>query len=514
MKKILDNNWIISVASGVLLGLSFPPIDLPLLSFPAFMLLFHLLHKTDGYKELAYVSYPAFVIWNLIVTYWLMMADLAAGIAAVLANAVLMTIPLCLMKLVDQTVRNRFLAAFLHAGIWVSYEYLHYQWELSWPWLSLANAWANFPFLIKYISVTGSLGITFWVVFASALLFYAIRDRQRTIQYGAAGALLLFPAISLFIPSHDTGSGEAIETVVVQPNFNSYVQYGGYESLDETMSILLNLSDSVRSKTTALVVWPENSIDDYIQINSSYAGRVSDSAATWQTNFLVGSGLAQFYEPGQEPLIHRTSSSGRAYNFFNAALYFGDDGNRNVYHKHNLVPIVERVPYANFLSRLDVFEWVDWNRITGFGKGEDPTLFGAGAMQTPGLVCYDSVFPSWVGEVVKNGATFLTIITNDGWWGDTFGHHQHFAYARLRALEFDRWIVRSANNGISGIIAPDGSVKVKTKYWIRTAFSYSIIPKTNLTFYARFGDLFAQIMLIISSGTLLYLIFRVKFPRK
>ncbi len=99
---------------------------------------------------------------------------------------------------------------------------------------------------------------------------------------------------------------------------------------------------------------------------------------------------------------------------------------------------------------------------------------------------------------MRNGAGYLTIITNDGWWGNTSGHEQHFAYARLRAIEFDRWIVRSANNGISGIIAPDGSVKVETPYWKTTAFNYDVPVLTSQTFYTRFGDWLPYLMIALS----------------
>ena len=107
---------------------------------------------------------------------------------------------------------------------------------------------------------------------------------------------------------------------------------------------------------------------------------------------------------------------------------------------------------------------------------------------SPGLVCYDSVFPSWNRAFVRDGAQILTIITNDGWWGNSSGHLQHFAYARLRAIEFRRWVVRSANNGTSGIISPDGSVQHKTDYWTRTSFIADVPLRNDLSFYTRYGD--------------------------
>ncbi len=102
MNKFLENKWAISVTAGILLGLSFPPFDLSFLSFPAFIVLFLLADKCDSKKQLAYYGYFGFVLWNVIATYWLMMASLIAGIAAILANAAIMTIPLVLFRVIRQ----------------------------------------------------------------------------------------------------------------------------------------------------------------------------------------------------------------------------------------------------------------------------------------------------------------------------------------------------------------------------------------------------------------------------
>lgn len=71
-------------------------------------------------------------------------------------------------------------------------------------------------------------------------------------------------------------------------------------------------------------------------------------------------------------------------------------------------------------------------------------------------ICYESVYGEYFTEFVRNGAQLMCIITNDGWWGDTPGYHQHFSYARLRAIETRRSIARSANTGISGFINARG----------------------------------------------------------
>ncbi len=492
VKMWLDNKWVLSVLAGVLMGVSFPPINLSFLSFPAFILLFHLSDKCDSYKQLAYYSYAGFVVWNLIGTYWLMMASLGAGIAAILANAVLMTIPLCLGKFFSQKSRSPILIALFQASAWVGYEFLHHHWDLSWTWLAIGNAWANWIGIIQYISVTGFLGISFWVVLSSALTYQLLLHKNKILLYSTITVFPFFPVLSFVLYNAGQISSESKESVkvaIIQPNHDSYQSYGGMSGLTEVVDSLISLSKRTISENTDLIIWPENAIDGAIFANSRTALRIADSAKAWNTHIITGTGLFKTYKKDTEELYRGIlRDSGLPYNYFNAALFIQADGSISDYEKANLVPIVERLPFVKFFDAIDVFDWVDWGSIQQFGKGTEPDMLTTNRFATPGLICYDSVYPSWIREFVRNDASFLTIITNDGWWGDTNGHHQHFAYARLRAIEFDRWITRSANNGISGIIDPQGRIIQKTDYWVRTGFTGMVQNKATKTLYTRFGD--------------------------
>lgn len=494
MSSYFENKWFVSITVGILLGLAFPPFNLPFLLFPAFILLFKLNKLTNTYKELAYVSYPAFVIWNLIGTYWLMLASVGAGIAAILANAVLMTIPLCVGKFAEKRFSSTWIIVGVQACAWVAYEYFHHNWDLSWPWLTVGNAWANYPSLIHYISITGALGISFWTLLSSALAYRLYLTGSDKIRYATIGVFALFPILSIVTQiAKSNVDDEKLTVTIVQPNFDSYHRFGGYESQDIALNIPLSISDSARTNETQLIIWPENSVDTYLVDRSRFRRRIADSAYAWNTDILYGSGYEERYAE-EAPPIHRERVNGIKFNVFNVANYVNTNNETQIYKKRSLVPIVERMPFANFLHSIDVFGWVDWGRQVGFGKGVDPIVFSnPSGFTTPGLVCYDSVFPGWVRQFVNEGANFLTVITNDGWWGNTSGHHQHFAYARLRAIEFDRWIARSANNGISGIIAPDGSIIQKTEYWTRVGFTDEIGLRSSMTFYARFGDWLAAL---------------------
>ncbi|MDV7394933.1 nitrilase-related carbon-nitrogen hydrolase, partial [Arthrospira platensis SPKY1] len=77
------------------------------------------------------------------------------------------------------------------------------------------------------------------------------------------------------------------------------------------------------------------------------------------------------------------------------------------------------------------------------------------------------------------------VITNDGWWGHSSGHVQHFVLSKLRAVETQRWLVRAANNGISGTISPRGEVFDQTAYWTEASVVAPIRITQRLTLFSR-----------------------------
>jgi hypothetical protein len=104
------------------------------------------------------------------------------------------------------------------------------------------------------------------------------------------------------------------------------------------------------------------------------------------------------------------------------------------------------------------------------------------------IICYESIYGEYVSTYVKRGANIITIITNDGWWGNSPGHKQHKEYARLRAIETRRWVARSANMGISAVIDNYGNIITSEPWDKPCAIKYPIPVTTNLTFYVLYGD--------------------------
>lgn len=499
--RFWDRPWLLSLFAAILLSASFPPLNLSVLQIPALVFLFRLATLSSGNRELIFYAWPCFVLWNLFTTYWLMMATFAGGIAAILANALIMLIPLILIRHLFKSKINPVIISFLAASVWVSYEFLHHHWDLSWPWLTLGNGWANLPLLIQYISFTGVLGISFWVVFTAALFFRLTQTPGKQLAASALVSLLIFPAFSLclfFIP--DSNTGQPVEVAIVQPDSDSYQQHGGLSSADDLLEKLLTLSRSVITGDTDLVIWPENALDAPLTADHHFFETIQDSLEAWEVSLITGAALLEYYTPETVPSLARETRTGRFYNVFNTAFYLNPHRQLDVYRKGRLVPVVERFPFVEFFQKTDLFGRVNWGSLMGYGLGTEARVFDVNSASTVALICYDSVFPGWVNRFVGNGAGFLTIITNDGWWGNSSGHTQHFSYARLRAVEQQMWVARAANNGISGIISPGGAVRKKTDYGSEGAFTFTIYHRQNRTFYATYGDWLGFLSLVSAAA--------------
>jgi len=493
MYNLLQNVWnsrsYLIVLSAVFLSLSFPPFPFPFLQIPGFILLFRLIDLCDTPREAAYWSYPLFVLWNLAVTYWLMLATLAGGVGAILANSVLMTLPVMFMKAFKRHFSNLGLQAITYASAWTLFEYLHHHWDLAWPWLTLGNAWSTLPGLIQYISITGIWGVSFWVVAVSVLFYHLIQYRTFKTELFTWSVFAAAPLFSLIILFTYQDKPDGISTVVItQPNYDTYDRLGGYSSPKRALEHTINLSDSLITDSTDAVFWPENAVRPalYEHENDQLTSILRNQSTQWGVTIVTGTTYYDFFKDQESPALVRVHN-GQKYIYYNSAVSFSPDNEKKLYYKGKLVPIVERIPFLSFFNKYNFLN-IDWSSVGWLGKGNEQTIFEANEARFPALVCYDSVFPNWVRGFVSNRSNFIAIITNDGWWGRTSGHIQHFEFARLRAIETRRWIVRSANNGISGIINSKGQVNVKTAYKKTRVFSYNVPLLSDSTLYLRWGD--------------------------
>jgi apolipoprotein N-acyltransferase len=177
---------------------------------------------------------------------------------------------------------------------------------------------------------------------------------------------------------------------------------------------------------------------------------------------------------------------------YNGSIYFGLNENK-IYHKLLLVPFAEYIPLSEKFSFLKQLNFGQAN----FSHGSEFTTFPIDSIYFSNIICYESSHPSVARGFINNGARFLTIQANDAWLQNSSGVRQHFELARLRAVEFRTGIIRSANTGISGIIDPTGLIKHKVNFSDQEVFQGDVLLNKGLTFYASFGNIFAQLCFVL-----------------
>jgi apolipoprotein N-acyltransferase len=176
---------------------------------------------------------------------------------------------------------------------------------------------------------------------------------------------------------------------------------------------------------------------------------------------------------------------------------------------------VEQMPYPSLLKFLEPYALKLGGSFGSLGTQKTPTvLYNSAGIGSATVICYESVYGEHCAKFVKQGAQFIAIITNDGWWGNTDGHKQHALYAKLRAIENRRSIARSANTGISSFIDQRGDVIQASKWWEATSLEASINLNENITYYTDHGDYLAHWMIAVFIFMLLHLVYFKFFAKK
>ncbi|PKP40248.1 MAG: apolipoprotein N-acyltransferase [Bacteroidetes bacterium HGW-Bacteroidetes-13] len=523
-------NFLLSILSGLLLALSWPTYGFTPLIFIGFVPLLMLVYKIGqsdskrkGLKIILF-AYLTFLIWNYITTNWLRNSTEIGGWFAVLVNSLLMAV-LILMYHKIQKKTNLKTGLVFWITFWIAFEKFHLYWDFSWPWLNLGNVFATSTHWIQWYEYTGSFGGSLWVLTINAMLFSLWINRKeysRKILVKNSIVVLVFLmvpiSISHLIAANYQEKGISVEVIALQPNIDPYNEKYNQNNLD-FFHLFSELTKNQVTEKTDFIVAPETFFAKGEQLDklqkSPLIHRLDDFVAEYPNlNILSGISLIQIFNnpyAGGEQTNQYNSYTW--YNDYNSALFVYKDKPFELYHKSKLVVGVETIPYPS------VFKFVLGNFMIDLGgtlavkttqKNRGIFTSANGQFKVAPIICYESVYGEFVTGYVQNGANFLAIITNDAWWGNTQGHKQHLNYARLRAIETRRSIVRSANTGISAIINQKGEIVSILGYNQKGVLKGRLKTNEKLTFYTQYGDYIARIAIFVSISILFITIFRKK----
>jgi apolipoprotein N-acyltransferase len=518
---------LLALLSGALLGIAFPPLHSGVLAAIALVPFFFCFEGVGDYPKALRLSYVTFFVFNLITLYWTggftHARDpylMAAGGCLILAHPFFFFPPVAAWLFLRKKFGST-LSLSLFPFLWVSFEYLHSLADISFPWLTLGNTQTEDLPAIQIASITGVYGISFWLLWLNVFVYYILsrlrsegwkpRPRRTLLLLAGLAAAYLLPRVygTIVLNSGEGFPGEPFRVGIVQPDIDPFEKW--QERPLEQLQLLRRLTDQVAGAKPALILWPETAVPFYVldPRNGEYFESMKRQVDSLGIPLLAGIPDISYYPEGsQVPGSSKTSLDGRRYDNYNSSMLLQPhDPEIQKYAKMLLVPFAERVPFSEALSFLNAMQWNFG--LGGWGIGKDKTVFrvrtgGSGpdsgrAVSFSNFICYESIYPGFVASFVRNGAEFLTVITNDSWWGNTSGAYQHVQFAILRAVENRRWIVQCANGGVSCLIDPAGHLLQQTEMFTRETLAGEIIPRRELTFYSRTGDWFAQICLVLSS---------------
>lgn len=489
-KTYLNTKFLLAAVSGLLLSCCFPKPGFNYLAFIALTpLLISIEHATPKQSFRAGLLTGIFHFLTLI--YWIIPTLVTYGRLHPLL-AVFILIGLCLylslytaffslcLKRINPSQTWYPLCA---ATIWTAFEYIRTHAFTGFPWGLLGYSQHKNLKFIQIVDIFGVYGVSFLLVLVSSLMALLWSNRKTKLKKCTVPCVYTFImvlcSLAYGIQSIKTINNE-IRTApkavigIVQGNIRQDAKWGK-DSKTKTVKKYNNLSASLKNLEPDLIIWPETALPFYYQLNRPESDLVNQTIKTANTYFLIGS-LA--YERNKNNV-----------NFYNRAYMINPTARvTGYYDKHHLVPFGEYVPFGQYLTFL--------GKITAqagdFSASMKPYLpLEFKQHKTGVLICFEILFPSITSEFIKNGASILTTITNDAWFGRTSAAEQHFAIGVFRAVESRRTLSRAANTGISGFINPAGKILETTDLFTDKAIMLNVPALSRITFYSAHGDFFA-----------------------
>lgn len=518
------------------MGLAFPPFNLNYTVIIGYAIFAGIIHNARSYRQLFLRSYIIFLFFELIALSWIALSGMResadrflilGGSLTILIHCVINLIPVFFYYFIFRNFRirkdtpNNFALIFF-PFIFIAYEFFMSLTEVSFPWLTTGNAFTTLPEKIQFADITGVFGISIWALSLSALfyyMFYLLRCPSgntknvlsRKLLTTAVLIIILFTSPNFythfskaeFLYTKNENS-DTVKIAIIQPNINPWVKWGTKSS--DLIQTYVESINNIAAKDTSveMIVFPETAVTFYL-LHPSFRDKLQplkDAVERTGIPVLIGFPDLEIYKDSARIRPDsRQLSNGNYYDVFNSAALLVKGLNENTYQKYaknKLVTGSERMPYQEKLKFLK--NLISWGvGISSYQTGLDTTIFYLNdKLKFNVAICYESIYPDFFSKFVKKGAEFSVIITNDGWWGKLPGTYQHNRFAVLRAIENRRWIVRSANTGISGVIDPYGNLYEQTNINEKAEIITNIGLRREKTFYTLHGDYAGRISIYIT----------------
>lgn len=490
--------YILLIISGLLTAFSFPtvfgPLRFPNLGFLAWFSLVPLLYviRNASPRRSFVYTFITFAICYSVSLYWLYTAmntfghlTPTASVGVLILLIILLSTHIALAPMFSAWVEKKTgIARFWTLPIfWVVVDFaMNYIPCNGFPWGNITNSQFAYLPVIQIVDIVGIYGLTYvMVVFNSAIAEFC-SGKVHFAKYSKASfaatliiSMLIYGFFRIGYVEKMEDNWRSIRVALLQGNIPQDEKWR--PGMEEEQLIPYKKSmQELEGKDVNLVVWPE----------ASYPLLIPDVEESLPPESL---GLSMADRDSKRfILLGALTISKPTKSFYNSMILI--DNNSNIigrYHKVHLVPFGEYVPYKKilfFAKKLTA-------PVGNLKAGEKLAPLYTDDYQIGGLVCYEDLFPEISREMTRNGANLLAAVTNDAWYGVSSAPFQHLAISVFRAVENRRWLVKSANTGVSAVVSATGRIISKTNIFEEGMIVSSVKLGNGSSLYTLLGDWFA-----------------------
>ena len=499
LKKKTYFEFLFLIILGALTSLSLPPYNYLFINFITFSLFFVFIYKkkksANNNKTFLYGWFFGFGYF-LTNVYWIVISLTFDTNFKFLIPFALMLIPAFLAIFygiatyffffinTNKPVSNLFLFSLLFGVV----EFLRGTVLTGFPWNLIAYSFSNNLEIIQFISLIGTYGFNILCIsFFTSPAIFILRENRKEIAICIF--FLLSPVVLYMLGSSKIKSFQSLDIIK-----NDYViraigskidlnRFYGKTDARTVINELIELSEPDLDNLT-LFLWPEGIIPNINQ--SELKEFKSLFNKRFNKNHLLGMGINNF---------ERNNNKNKFYNSF--SFYDHNLNLVNTYNKVKLVPFGEFLPFEKILGTVGLKSLT--NNYQSFSSGKDREIIyinenGFDIKILP-LICYEIIYS---GKIFDNpNFDYIINISEDGWFGDSIGPHQHFTHSIFRAIESGKYLIRSANNGITAIINPTGFVEKKILFGNSGYLDFSEKRVSNTTLFSQHGNKMFLIIILL-----------------
>lgn len=504
IKSILTQPFILLFLSAVLSALPLTFSNLFLLSWISFVPLFYIVIKRNNDKLFRTIGQGFFYgfIYHICIYYWFLWfypldyvnLNKGSSIAVVClawfgistVHGALWCIPfLCCHFAKKISDNSAFLSLMLIIGIIATQKTTQLS-ELSFPWVRISLGQYNATALIQSAAIWGAEGVDILILVINALIAMAIllNNKKRIMAFATAIVLFFINLGFGIVRINRSTEGKEFTIMTVQASMTQEEKWdsNGDKACLKAYTELTkeNITDAVD-----LIIWPESAVPK-IYKNAGALKDYKKLSKELDTPMLAG-------------IILKTASGNT-----NNAILINADGPQAIYNKRQMVPFGEYMPYKSLLSGLFP-ALTELNIIEDDYVGGDSTeIMTVAGGNIGNIICFESIYPYLTRQSTLDGAELMVELTNDSWLETSPAMYQHLSHGVFRSIENGRYLVRSANSGISAVIDNKGRVKSQLAINEQGVITDTVQFNLKQTIYTKTGDVIFPLLL---TAALIWLVF-------